>query len=216
MPSDTVLNFVNKVALTTGDFNKLTTVVGSPANIAERIVHFMNMTLRDLLRKVDFPIMHTSFSGTGDGVNAEFATSVVDARAFSDIIVTIDTYSIEEVGREKYLGMVASNSEPGLPKYFMRSVGTANELTVLIYPIPANGASITISTDAEPTLFTVADASTTEVAEDDLILIGTIAHMDAFSGMERGYMQLYESERNKFWTKANAGQQFRVEPEDYR
>ena len=79
MASDTALNLVNEVFVLTGDYNKVATVVGTPADIAERVIRFMNIAVKDLARKIDFPVLESSSTGTGDGIQTEFISSITTA-----------------------------------------------------------------------------------------------------------------------------------------
>ena len=69
MASDTALVLVNRIFRATGDYTSVATVVGSPADIAERAIDFLNITLKDLARLIDFDVLAASFTGTGDGIN---------------------------------------------------------------------------------------------------------------------------------------------------
>ena len=216
MASDTALNLVNEVFVLTGDYTKVTTVVGSPADIAERVIKFMNITVNDLARKIDFPILESSFTGTGDGTNSQFISSILTFSPNSAISCTVNTYALEEVSRKRLNEARDTNDLSGVPQYFATISGANNELGVDIYPTPSNGATIKVLASSNPTLFTVSDTSTIELDVNDLIVLGAIAHMDAFAGMERGYMQLYEAARNRHSTQMYSNQQFRITPEDYR
>jgi len=216
MPSNTALALVNEVLLLTGDYQPVTTVVGSPAGIAERVIYFMNITLKDLVRKIDFPILETSFQGNGDGVQTQYISSLIASNPNSAVSCTVDTNVLEATSRKRLNEMRDSKFLIGVPKYFTVIAGLSGELGVDIYPTPAAGSTITVLSSAQPTPFTVSDTSTTEISDNDLIVLGAIAHMDAFSGMERGYMQLYESARNRQWTQMYGNQQFRITTEDYR
>ena len=216
MASDTALNLVNEVFVLTGDYTKVTTVVGSPADIAERVIRFMNITVNDLARKIDFPILENSFTGTGDGANSQFISSSLTFSPNSAISCTVNTYALEEVSRKRLNEARDTNDLSGVPQYFTTISGANNELGVDIYPTPSSGATIKVLASSNPTLFTVSDTSITEIDVNDLIVLGAIAHMDAFAGMERGYMQLYEAARNRHSTQMYGNQQFRITPEDYR
>jgi len=215
MASDTALNLVNEVLVLTGDYDKVATVVGTPANIAERVIRFMNIALEDITRKIDFPILANDFSGTGDGVQSIFLSAVTTASPHSAISCTVNTYVLEEVSRKRLNEMRDSNYTSGVPQFFCAVSGTNNELGVDVYPTPSNGSTVNVLAALNATKFTVADTSTTEVSANDLIVLGAIAHMDAFSGMERGYMQLYEAARNRHWTQMYGNQQYRTTIEDY-
>jgi len=215
MASDTALNLVNEVFVLTGDYNKVATVVGTPADIAERVIRFMNIAVKDLARKIDFPVLESSSTGTGDGIQTEFISSITTASPYGVVSCTVDTYVLEEVGRKSLNEMRDSNAQSGVPQFFSVISGPSNELGVDIYPTPATGTAIRVLTTLNPTLFTVSDTSVTEIDANDLIVLGAIAHMDAFAGMERGYMQLYEAARNRHYTQMYGNQQFRITTEDY-
>jgi len=222
MASETALALVNRIIRTTGDWQvPLSTVVGSPGSVADRAIDFLNWTLQDLCKIIEFDVLHASFTGTGDGVNSEFISSGINAAPDSAVTVTVDTNVLEEVSRRRLQEMrasnylVSSNSTLSVPTYYARTSDANNALGVDIYPTPASGAAITVLAQQSPTLFTVNDASTTEIAENDLLALGAIAHMDAFAGMERGYMQLYEDAKKRLWVNNYSNQQLKAVPEDY-
>ena len=215
MASDTALVLVNRIFRTTGDYGSVATVVGSPSDIAERAIDFLNIALKDLTRLIDFDVLAASFTGTGDGINSQYISSGILASPDSAISVTVDTNIVEEVSRKKLNEMRDSQQLSGVPTYFCRVSDANNNLGVDIYPLPASGATIKVLAQQTPTLFTVADASTTEIDENELLVLGAIAHMDSFSGMERGYMQLYEASKNNLWVKNFSNQGLRVTTESY-
>lgn len=216
MASDTLLNLVNRVLVTTGDYSKVTTVASSPANIAERIMHFLNMTAEDLARRIDFPELYTSFTGTGDGINSTFQSSLVTPSFGSMVSCIVGTIPLEEVSRKALEEERAMQTRAGLPAIFSRYIGAGQELGVDIYPTPASGSTINVLASIKPAQFSLIDSATIEINSSDLLVLGAIAHSDAFAGMERGYMQLYEVACNKEWRSLYDSQQLRVTPEDYR
>lgn len=217
MASDTALNLVNRIFRLTGDYSPVTTVVGSPSQIAERAIDFLNITLQDLTKVVEFDILNTSFLGTGDGTNSVFIGTVTSADPGSTIVVTVGNQVLEEVTRRRMqeLRTEVGAAYPYLPQYFTRVTDTAGNVGVDIYPTPAVGAIITVLAQQNPTLFTVSDTSTTEITNNDLLVTGAIAHMDAFSGMERGYMQLYEEQKKRLWVNTFEKRDIRITTEDY-
>jgi len=216
MASDTCLNLVNKVLRLTGDSEVVATVVGSPANIAERIIDFMNIVLQDVCKKIEFPELFTTFTSTADGTSSQYIAAGFTTRPRSGLTCTVDARLLEEVSHRRLHELRAQNSYTGLPVVYARIAGSNGELGIDVYPIPASGATITILAAKEPTLFTVTDSDTTEIQADDLLTLGAIAHMDAFSGMERGYMQLFEAAKNRTWKDTYEHQAYRVQPESYR
>ena len=215
MPSDTVLNFVNKALRITGDYEPLGTVVSSPANIADRIVDYANIVLDDVTRKIEFSDLDLSFSVVATGIDNEYVVAGALTRPNSALTCTVGTTVLEEVSRQKLHEIRAQNLYTGQSRYFARFAGTIGELGVDIYPLPPAGETITVLGSLEATKFTVADASVTEIQADDLILLGIVAHMDSYSGMERGYMQLYEAAKARAWKDTFEHQALRVECEDY-
>jgi len=216
MPSDTALTLVNKVLRITGDYEPVTTVVGSPANIAERIIDFLNITLDDIVRKIEFRELLTGFQAAGNGVDSEFIQNGVTARSRDIRSVFVDSNPrLEQVSETKFTEMRNTNAVSGVPAIFMAISGPNGELGVNIYPTPANGSTVSVAGSIQPTHFTVDDASTTEIMENDLFVLGAVAHSDAFSGMDRGYMQLYEAAKARAWHNIYEHQQFRIETEDY-
>jgi len=221
MASDTCLNLVNRVLLATGDFDPLPTVVNSPGNIADRIIHFMNIAIVDLARKIDFPELYTTFAATGDGVNDRFyvQTQCVDG---SNMNVTVNQWPLEEISIAEMHNLVETGFlrgklvPRGVSQYFARISATGNQPGVWIYPVPNAGARISVLYKQMPTLFpTGNDNATTEISDNDLIVLATLAHMDAYVGMERGYMQLYEHELATKWLSLNRNKNLRIVAEDY-
>jgi len=216
MPSDNALNLVNRVLRTTGDYQPLSTVVNSPAGIAERIIDYLNLVVEDLDRKIDWPVLYSSFIGTGDGAMTVFMSSGIPSSVNSAISCTIDRHVATEISRKALLEKRAQFPTAHGEYYFYRMAGVNNELGVDIYPAPANGSQVIVASTQRPTRFTVDDNSTTEIAADDLLVLGALGHLDAYDGVERGYFQLYEAEKNRMWTYMNSNSQYRVEPESYR
>jgi len=216
MASDTCLNIVNKVLRMTGDHEVITTVVGSPANIAERVIDFMNIVLKDICKKIEFPELFTAFTSTANGVDTQYVADGFVTRPRSGLTCTVDNTLLEEVSHRRLHELRAQNTYTGLPVVYARIAGVNGELGIDIYPMPPSGSTITILAAKEPTLFTVSDTSTTEVQADDLLELGAIAHMDAFSGMERGYMQLYEAAKSHTWKDTYEHQAYRIQPVSYR
>jgi len=216
MSSDTVLNFVNKTLRITGDYEPLATVIGSPANIADRIVDYMNIVLDDITRKIEFRELITPFISIANGVDSEYITTILTTRPRSSLGLSIGTMPVEELAPIDLNKMRDQNLGISGTQYYARISGPNGEAGVDMYPTPVQGTEIRLYASQEPTKFTVADASVTEVQADDLILLGTIAHMDSYSGMERGYMQLYEASKNRAWRDTYEHQQLRVQPESYR
>jgi len=216
MPSANALTLVNRVLLTTGDFNQLTTIVGSPAAIGERIVSFLNLAVSDISRVMDFPILENVFSATGDGINSKWGTAIGSAGAANSVIsCNVDLNKLEYVSPAQ---MVAYRNQlyVGLPKFFTTSVVPTGELEVDIYPTPAAGSSISIIGYNDPAQFTNVDTSTTEfTGMDDVILLGALQHMDAYDGMNRGYAKLYADAKNKLLVHHNRNKQIRIMPESY-
>jgi len=218
MPSDTSLNLVNQILVMTGDYQtKLTTVVGSPANIAERYIYGINYTLRDLVNEISFEELRSDFNAAGNGVDSLWVQSGVNARAASIEAVTGNRLRLEEVTRGRMAELRANNLlNNGSPsEFFTREVSSTGELAVDIYPTPANGAVINVIASITPTPLTVSDNSTTEITDNELLVLGGIAHADAFVGMERGYMQLYQKMKKSRWVDRNKNVNIRIQTEDY-
>ena len=215
MASKTALDLVNEILVQVGDYSKIVSLANSPDNVAERTVNFMNLVLQDLVRKIDFPALSTSFTGTGDGVQHEFISAITTSSPHSAVACTVDTAVLEEVSRKHLNEMRDSQYASGRPAFFTTISGPSNELGVDIYPTPATGASIHVLSRLNPTPFTMVDTSTTELNADDLIVLGTIAYLDRFAGEERGFMRLYEASRDRLWTQMFSNQQYRIVTEDY-
>jgi len=217
MASSTALDLVNQIIVMTGDYSKLSTVVNSPSNIAERIINFLNMAVRDIAKSADLPELRYDFVGTADGTNFIWDVTGADVRPDSAVVVTVNQYTMEEVSPGKLQMLRKEGSyNGGRSRFFARSASSSGLLSVELYPTPANGDTIEIVSYKRPTLFTVSDTSTTEIMNDDLLILGALAHMDAFDGLNRGYIQRYEVERNRARTQRWKNQQIRIQPEDYR
>lgn len=216
MASDTALNLVNRILRMTGDYTPLTTVVGSPANIAERYIDSLNITIDDARNHIDFEELRYDFVGTADGTNSVWDTSGANVEPSAAMTVTVDNNVLEEVSWKRMQDMRATNYITGQPAYFSRLSTATGNLSVDIYPTPANGATITIISSIRPTYFTVNDTDTTEINDNTLLVLGAIAHADAYAGMERGYMQLYMRHIADRWVNRNRNLNIRIIPEDYR
>jgi len=220
MPSDNALTLINRVLRTTGDYSQLTTVVGSPAGIAERIIDYMNIVLKDIVRKVEFPELLSKFQATADGINSIYTSTLSFATVGSGVSVIIDGIGkMEEISPTRLDEMRAQPFIQGIygrPQYFARIAGLNNQLAVDVYPTPQANSIITVSTYLSPTLFTPIDTSITELSNNDIIVLGTLAHLDAYDGLERGYMALYEKAKNDMWQHMVQGEQYRIQPESYK
>lgn len=217
MASKTLLELVNEVLLTTGDYSKLTTVINSPGDIAERIMNFLNMTIEDIERTADMPELRYDFSVTADGVNSIWdAPGPVDVRPDSAVIVTVDKYSLEEVTPGMLHAMKAAGTVAQPPKFFARNASPSGLLSIEIYPTPASGSQIDIVAYKRATPFTLSDTATTELMNNNLLVLGALAHIDAYDGMQRGYMQLYQMAKQDMIAQRFKNMQIRITPEDYR
>lgn len=216
MASDTALNLVNQILVMTGDYEKLATVVGSPANIAERYIHSLNYTIDDLRNTIQFEELRYDFTGTADGINDTWDTSGANVEPSAAVKVTVDKNVLEEVTWGRMQELKATNPYPGQPAFFSRLSTSTGNLSIQIYPTPATGQTINIVSSITPTKFTLNDTDTTEINDNTLLVMGAIAHADAFVGMERGYMQLYQAMKRERWVARNRNLDLRVQVEDYR
>ena len=64
MASSTTLELANKVLRGTGDADQLTTISGSVGGIGERIVEFLNLTIGDVEKAVNWPFLRVSAQGS--------------------------------------------------------------------------------------------------------------------------------------------------------
>jgi len=220
MPSDNALTLVNRVLRTTGDYSQLATVVASPAGIADRIIDFLNITLDDLARKIEFPVLESTFQVVADGVNSIFISTINYASVASGVNCVVDGIGkLEEISRSKLMDMKAKPNNIGVygqPSVFARQAGVSGELALEVFPLPAVGTVISVLANLSPTKFTTIDTSVTEIANNDLLVLGALAHTDAYDGLERGYMALYIKAKNDLWQQTYQSEQYRIETESYR
>jgi len=217
MASATALTLVNRVLSTTGDYTSLSTVVGSPGGIAERIINFLNITIADVGRIMDMPILYNTFSATADGLNGVWASPDVTSANDSTIAVSVDRQYLEEVSLAQMTRHKTVRDITGLPQVFSRRRNAAGGLEVEIYPVPASGSLINIEAYNNPSELTVTDLATTELTGiDDILVLGALSHMDAYDGMNRGYEAKYQASKNKLFTHLNRNKQIRIQPESYR
>lgn len=188
----TALTIVNDVLLLTGDSSPLTAIDGSIGSIGERVRSFMNLTLSDIEKKANWPELRVNSQGTADGITGIMNfTGTDDVRADSAVSVWISAHKVmDEVTAEQFDIIVASQRMIGLPQIFQRGSDATGQLQIQIHPMPAAGSIINVSAYKRATRFTT-DTSTTEI-DDDLIRYGTLMHMDAYDGMDRGYSALFK------------------------
>jgi len=218
MPSDTALNLVNRVLRTTGDYPPITTLINSPSNIAAKIVDFMNLVVEDIDRKFEFNELQSSFQATANGTSSVFISANLLSKTSTGVDCLIDGIGrLTEVSPSRLAEMRATPSQfVAQPQYFARKSGLNDEIGVDIYATPANGSIITVTSFEKLNQFTLNDASTIKVNVDDMIVLGSLAHMDAYDNIERGYMQLYQKTKDDMWQKMMGNVQYRTEVEDYR
>jgi len=219
MASDNVLNLVNKVLRITGDLDPINTVMLSPANIAERIIDYFNLVLTDVTRKIEFPELQYVFSGVADGLNPVFMSAIQFSKISSGVSCTVSGVgNLEEVSPARFLelkSMPQGQSIAGRPIYFMRTSGTLTSLAVEVFPVPSAGMTVTVLTYTKPLAFVLADTSATEVNIDDILVYGAVAHLDAYDGIDRGYMNLYARAKTELWQHTYQGEQYRTQCESY-
>lgn len=217
MSSKTALDLVNEVLVLTGDYSKLTTVVGSPADIAERIINFLNITLQDLSRFIDFHDLQATLTGTGNGTDSVWQAATGDPALAREITsVTVDKNVLEYVTPAFLQNARATILYSGQPRLFTSTRLTGGELAVDIYPTPGASSVITVTTKSAPVLFTLTDTSTTNITGiDDALVIGALMHLDAYDGLNRGYAGQYKEIKARLFTDMYSNKQIRVTPEDY-
>jgi len=216
MPSDNALNLVNKVLVATGDYAKLTTVVNSPADIAERIINFANITLADIGRNVDMPIVRDVFTATGDGTNSIWESTQANSAAFNINYVVVGQSRLRELTVAQLAEARATRSMVGLPQVFARRATGSGTMSIDVFPTPSAGTNIEVVSYKTPAQFTLSDTSTTEMNNiDDLLVLGCLMHMDAYDGMQRGYAALYEKAKLKLMQDTYKTTQIRIQPESY-
>lgn len=217
MASATALTLINRVLSIVGDYSALVTVDTSPSGIAQRIINFLNIVLADISRIQDFPILKENYSAVGDGLNSQWQASTAGANSNSILSVVVGDAALEEKSPDQFAKAVAEDDLSGASQIYTVERAVTGELQVNIHPTPASGISITVLAYNDPTEFTLADASTTELTGfDDVLILGVLAQMDSYDKESRGYEQRYQLAKNKLYTHTNRNKTIRVTPEDYR
>lgn len=216
MASSTALTLVNKVLRLTGDYKAVSTISGSPANIAERIIDFMNLVLGDIENKANWPILRVNATGTGDGTNDIFDfTGSEDVRTGGAVSVWIAGQDrLDELTPEQF-DRALTEGISGQPLYFQRGVSSTGKLQVQILPTPANGDVINMTAYAKATRLDAANDSSTTEFDDDLLVYGALMHMDLFDQIDRGYAALYKYKLNDAMSEFFRNAQFQIEVESY-
>lgn len=212
----TALSLVNEVLLLTGDNNALTTITGSVGSIGERIVGFMNLTISDIEKKANWPVLRSDSTGVADGINDKYDfVGTEDIRAGSAVSVWIENLSqLDEVTPEQFDIIVASRKMTGRPAIFQRGVGTTGKLQIQMHPMPTSGDVIHVTAYMKATRFTNTDTSTTEL-DDDLIRYGALMHMDAYDGQQRGYAALFRGAVNSAIAQMYSNTNYQMMVENY-
>jgi len=217
MASSTALTLVNRVLALSGDYSQLSTLSQSPADVAPRIVSMLNLVLDDIQKNIDFPSMKGQSVGIGDGVESVFVATAGGRRAYNIEYVIADRAHLEEVTQEKLWSLKAATAMAGNPQVFARTATADGQLAVDIYPTPAYGQQVIVGCTVLPTKFTVSDTSATELNDvDELLVLGAMAHMDAYDQRNRGYSAMYEAMKKKTFADTYKTQNVRITPEDYR
>jgi len=212
----TALSLVNDVLLLTGDYGALTTITGSPGDIGERIVGFLNLTISDIEKKANWHELRINAQIAADGINDTYSfTGTGDIRPGSAVSVWITSLSeLDEVSPEQFDIIVASRKLTGRPVIFQRGSDSTGTLQIQIHPMPSSTDTINISAYKKATRFTTVDTSTTEL-DDDLIKYGALMHMDAYDGMDRGYASLFRDALNSAIAQTYSNTNYKVMLESY-
>jgi len=216
MASSTALELVNRALITTGDYAKLNTVINSPADIAERIISFLNLVVADVGRIMDFPILSEVFNGISDGTSSKFQSSTGTGMAANSVrSCSVNGIRLELV-TDAQLVSYRADGIAGLAQFFSITRLPTGELEADVFPTPASNLPVSIIASNDPSPFTLVDTSTTEyTGMDDILLLGVLQHMDAFDGLNRGYAKLYAEAKLKLYTHMNRNMQIRITPESY-
>ena len=216
--SSTALQLVNKILVLTGDYQKLVTIAGAPADIGERIVHFLNEAISDIDSQANWPQLRLSVTGTGDGVNDTFEFGgTEDVRFDGAISVWIPNVGkLVELPPQEFDRVKAENVIRGNPIYFLRGVSPTGKLQIQFYPIPSNGQTLNVTAYRRATKLDPAiDTSVTEF-DDELLIYGAMAHMDAFDGMDRGYGPMFQKALYDAVFKTYLNTEYRRNAESYK
>jgi len=216
MATSTALIFVNKVLSLTGDLPALTTVVGSPNGIADRILNFANLTIDSISRKSDWPELRLDFTGSTDNTGYMTIPSSNNANFRGITYVSSGKHLLEAASASQMAKMVAENTIGGqAPRFYNRSQDINGSLQIQLYPVPASGDTVNLTAYVEPNVFTVLDTSTASFY-DALVLYGTLAQLDIYDGQDRGYAIMFANELKQALTATFDGDGFRITPESYR
>jgi hypothetical protein len=215
MDTRPLLDIVNDVLLMDGEYSTLPTVASSPANVAERVMVCLNMTLRDLGRMCNIPELRVDLTAVSTGsttyeaLNANYAS-------WSSTAYTVDGYIIEEVSAEQLLRHQAEGAYTA-PTYFARKEGEFGGMAVDFYPAPAVGMTISSTSYAEPAPFVLTDVSVSNVASmEDILILGALAFLESYKGEATGLTQRYEAAKLKYMSQLTKNMDLRITPEDYR
>jgi len=213
--NSTALVFVNKILSLTGDNPALTTLAGSPGSIADRIINFANLVIADLNdAPVNWEQLRVEMTGTGDGASTEYQVSTTDIVYPEDIEeVTIFQNPITEVTKAQMQRYMSQNLS-GNPQFWSRKLGTLADAAVDIYPAPGTAHTITMSAYRQPVYFDVAVDSGTNDFDDRIMIYGTLAQMDGYDGLDRGYGAMYATTKSRMITKLEMRKATRTEVAD--
>jgi len=214
--SSTALTLVNNVLLLTGDNAPVATITGSPGSIAERIVAFMNLTLSDIEKRMNWPELRSDSTGFTDGINDTYEVSGVGFGAAESVVsVWIEGHTkLQETSPGQFDKSSAELTHTGLPAIFQRKSGVGGSLQIQVFPLPAAGLTLHTSAYKKATRFTNVDTSTTEL-DDSLITYGALMHMDAYDGMNRGYADLFKSAVDLAVARLYSNTDIRITAESY-
>jgi hypothetical protein len=200
MASSIALTVVNKVLSTTGDYSALPALTDSPANIAERVLDFCNITLADLEGASIWPALKVEGTFTGDGTTTAFTylgAEDIPAHGISSVWV-VGGDLLDELNTPQFDRVRAQGASGAAPKYFTRSF-VNNKPVVEIYPAPAAASTVrtTMYRRATPLSYVASTTLTPETwttteFDDNLVVYGALMHLDAYDGMDRGYKVLYD------------------------
>ena len=215
--SSPALTLVNDVLSLTGDAGSQTTIAGS--GISERVVRFINIVSDQInARPINWTQLRTNAQGTGDGVNDIFEfTGADDVQSTSVISVWLPAYGrVTEVTARQFDDAVADPSITYTqPTIYQRGTNTAGQAQVQIYGLPASGDVINMSAYKKPTRLDPTDDNSVTEFDDDILILGTLMHMDAYDGLDRGYASLFNDRLDLMVLEEMRNMEIVTVPADY-
>ena len=206
MASSTGLVLVNRILSTTGDYENIADLTTSPAGIASKIIDFFNIIVSDMEQASEWPELRIEEAFTAPAPSGSNPTSFISVNT-NDIppngvsnVWVVGGDLLDELSPSQFDKVVAQNASGTVPRYFRRSYDSAtSKPTIDIYPAPVLNDVVKVSMYRRATKLVItsptgtpADGGTTEF-DDGVLVYGVLAHMDAYDGVDGGYMNLYRA-----------------------